>query len=320
MRRRFIISAALTVLLLALAPSASAADRALVVGNDPENCPEATFTSIQASVTAADPGSTIRVCPGTYREMVTVSKNGLRIIGKDGPDEVIVEGKPDDPHSAQHAGFFLHDVSGVLIQGFTVQGFHESDILLERANGNVIRNNRTTKSAHDGIQLNSSSDNLIENNVSFDNDATLPARAFTDACGVLLRLGSSNNTIRRNELFGNAFGIFIGGGSNSNLVSNNDSHDNRRFGIRNLGNAGTLIRGNEVEHNRVSTLGPGRGISVEASNNVTVIGNQASDNTLDLFWDGAGSNRFKDNECDTSQPPGLCDSDTASFQNESRSP
>ena len=259
-------------------------------------------------MTAADPGSTIRVCPGTYREMVTVAKNGLRIIGMDGPEDVVVEGMPDDPHQAQEAGFLVHNVSGVLIEGFTVRGFHEADILLVGANGNAIRNNRTTKSAHDGIQLNSSSNNLIENNVSFDNDAPLPARAFTDACGVLLRLGSSNNTIRSNQLFGNAFGILIAGGSNSNVVSRNDSHDNRRYGILNRGNAGTLIRGNQVEHNVVSSLGPGRGISVEGSTNVTVLNNQASDNTPDLFWDGSGSNSFKNNECDTSQPPGLCES------------
>jgi len=307
MRRSFIVSAALTVLLMVLAPSAIAANRVLVVGNAPGDCPEATFTSIQAAVTAADPGSTIRVCPGTYREMVTVAKNDLKIVGMDEPNDVIVEGRPNDPNPAQKAGFLVQNVSGVLIQGFTVQGFHEADILLVGANGNVIRNNRTTKSAHDGIQLNGSSDNLIEDNVSFNNDAPLPARAFTDACGVLLQVGSSNNTIRRNELFGNAFGIFIAGGSNGNVVSGNDSHDNRRFGIRNRGSAGTLIRGNEVEHNIVSSLGPGRGISVEVSTNVTVMNNEASDNTPDLFWDASGSNSFKNNECDTSQPPGLCE-------------
>ena len=83
------------------------------------------------------------------------------------------------------------------------------------------------------------------------------------------------------------FGIFIAGGSNRNVVSGNDSQDNRRYGIINRRSAGTLLRGNEVEHNVVSSLGPGRGISVEASTNVTVVNNQASDNTPDLFWDGS---------------------------------
>jgi parallel beta-helix repeat protein len=81
----------------------------------------------------------------------------------------------------------------------------------------------------------------------------------------------------------------IAGGSNGNVVSGNDSHDNRRYGILNRGSAGALIRGNEVEQNVVSSLGPGRGISVEASTNVTVMNNQISDNTPDLFWDGSGS-------------------------------
>ena len=195
-----------------------------------------------------------------------------------------------------------------MIQGFTVRGFHESNILLEGAKGNVIRDNRTTASAHDGIQLNQLSDNLVEDNVSFDNEAGLPARAFTDACGVLIRVGSANNVVRHNEVFGNAFGILVAGASNNNLISHNDSHDNRRYGILTRGTDGTLINRNEVEHNRVSSLGPGRGISVETSSDVKVIGNEAFENVVDLFWDGTGRNdQFRHNECDTSQPPGLCE-------------
>jgi len=46
MRRSFVVAAALTVLLMALAPSASAGDPALIVGNNSEDCPDATFTTI----------------------------------------------------------------------------------------------------------------------------------------------------------------------------------------------------------------------------------------------------------------------------------
>ncbi len=38
------------------------------------------FTSIQAAVTAAPPGSTVRVCPGTYAEQVVVTK-ALNLVG-----------------------------------------------------------------------------------------------------------------------------------------------------------------------------------------------------------------------------------------------
>lgn len=295
---------------VAVGASEDDTDQALLVSNNPKVCPDAQFTTIQSAVAAAAPGSKILVCPGTYREMVTVAtsaKNGLRIVAAGGADRVIIEGEPDNPHSGPEAGFLLNNVSGVLIEGFMVRGFHEADIVLRGADGNTIRKNRTTKSAHDGIQLNNSSGNVIEHNVSFDNDAPLPARAFTDACGILLRMGSSNNVIRHNELFGNAFGILIV--SDGNTVSENYSHDNRRYGIRNLNNSGTLIHDNRVEGNHVSDLGPGRGIAVEGSSGVTVSDNEAFDNTPDLFWDGLGSNTFEDNQCDTSQPPGLCEHD-----------
>src|SRR5262249_62312440 len=104
-----------------------------------------------------------------------------------------------------------------------------------------------------------------------------------------------------------ASGYLTRGRTTAKLPTETAPHKTRRFGIRNRGSAGTLIRGNEVEHNIVSSLGPGRGISVEVSTNVTVMNNEASDNTPDLFWDASGSNSFKNNECDTSQPPGLCE-------------
>jgi hypothetical protein len=44
----------------------------LIVDDDHADCPNAQFTSIQAAVDAALPGSTIKVCRGTYLEQVTI--------------------------------------------------------------------------------------------------------------------------------------------------------------------------------------------------------------------------------------------------------
>jgi len=55
----------------------------LLVDDDKVQCPAATFTSIQAAVNAANPGSLIRVCPGTYREQVFINKS-LSIEGDNG--------------------------------------------------------------------------------------------------------------------------------------------------------------------------------------------------------------------------------------------
>lgn len=47
-------------------------DHMLIVDDDHLDCPNAQFTSIQAAVTAAPPGSMIKVCAGTYMEQVTI--------------------------------------------------------------------------------------------------------------------------------------------------------------------------------------------------------------------------------------------------------
>ena len=39
------------------------------------------FRTIQSAVDAADPGDTIKVCPGTYNEVVTVREPDLTILG-----------------------------------------------------------------------------------------------------------------------------------------------------------------------------------------------------------------------------------------------
>jgi hypothetical protein len=55
----------------------------LLVDNDKVQCPNAQYTSIQAAVTAAPPGATINVCPGTYPETVRIAKpltvRGIRV-------------------------------------------------------------------------------------------------------------------------------------------------------------------------------------------------------------------------------------------------
>ncbi|NDQ56792.1 MAG: hypothetical protein GZ088_06925 [Acidipila sp.] len=55
----------------------------LVVDDDKVQCPAATFTSIQAAINAASPGDLIRVCPGTYREQLSINKS-LSIEGDNG--------------------------------------------------------------------------------------------------------------------------------------------------------------------------------------------------------------------------------------------
>ncbi len=60
--------------------TAGAQAATLLVDNDLAQCPGAQYTSIQAAVNAANQNDTIRVCPGTYPEQVTINKN-LKVEG-----------------------------------------------------------------------------------------------------------------------------------------------------------------------------------------------------------------------------------------------
>lgn len=294
------VTLALAVGLMPLTEPLLANGRTLVVDNDLADCPEADFTSIQAAVTAAEPGSQILVCAGTYHESVTISKNDLRLLAKGEPGDVVV----DADHA--FAGFHLLDASGVLIQGFTVQDAHEADIVGTNADGNRIRKNVLTASGHDGIQLRSgSSDNLVEHNVSINNPSAI-------ACGIQVSgTGSTRNVVRHNVVINNAFGVQIAAGATDNVVFHNVAVNNRRVGVRNISASGTLIENNRV----FDTVGVGAapdegwGVAVVGTSlGVTVVRNHAFGNTVDIFTTAPPpANTFENNHCNTSVPPGLCE-------------
>jgi parallel beta-helix repeat protein len=277
----------------------------LVVDDDGAECPRANFTSIQAAVTEAEPGSTILVCAGVYEEQVLIDKNDLRLLAKGKPGTVVLDGL--DLHTML-AGFLLDNAHGNLIQGFLVRRYHEAGIWLRTGSSqNTIRKNLTTESSfHDGIQLLNSPGNVVEHNTSFANFAP-PPPAVQNACGInLTGAGSLGNIVRHNETFENDFGIQVAAAAN-NVVRNNHSHDNRRVGIRNIAASdGTLIENNRVFDN--GGVGQFGGILLSGSTGVTVARNKAFNNVpFDLVWDEVGDNEFENNHCGTSAPPDLCE-------------
>jgi parallel beta-helix repeat protein len=70
-----------------------AAAATLEVDNDKAQCKKAPFTSIQAAVTAASPGDSIKVCPGTYTEQVKVTKDRLKLFSRN-PREATIKAPP----------------------------------------------------------------------------------------------------------------------------------------------------------------------------------------------------------------------------------
>jgi parallel beta-helix repeat protein len=280
-----------------------------IVDDDAADCANADFTTIQAAVNAADPGSTILVCAGTYREQVTITKNELRLRARGERGDVVLDGLG---LSVRFAGFLLDNAHRNLIEGFLLRNYHEASIWLRPgSSGNTIRRNVTTAADHDGIQVLNADDNLIEHNVAMDNLAP-------NACGINVTAGSERNVVRRNRLVNNEWGIQVVGTATAttrdNVIFDNTSLGNRGNGIRNLGGtSGTVIERNHAVRNGFTpgtlTGTTAAGIRIASGTGIVVRGNQAFHNSLvDLLRDATATATLEDNRCGTSSPDGLCES------------
>jgi parallel beta-helix repeat protein len=264
--------------------SAQAGGKAtLVVDDDRADCPRADFNRIQAAVLAAQPGDKILVCRGEYAENVVVEKADLRIEAQGAPGDVVLQGP-----AAQSYGFWLLNTTGVLVQGFTVQGYADANIIIDGGSGNTLRKNVSTAGVVDGIEVKNSRANVIEHNVSF-------ANAAPNADGIFVwrdlqsgRVdGASDNIIRHNETFSNGqHGINLFQTGANNVLFGNRSHHNRVRGIH----IGQQSNENAIDNNQVfangstvpapNPLGIGIGILVINSTGMTITNNQSHDNGL----------------------------------------
>jgi nitrous oxidase accessory protein NosD len=153
--------------------------------------------------------------------------------------------------------------------------------------------------------------------------------------GVFVR-DSTGVTVEENRATGNCIGVLAlntGSGAGNYRIRDNQVTANNR-GCRaaegpptsGLGIVLAGTRDVRVEDNRVlrhqatgpSPLGSGgiAVISTKSMGGADPVNNSVSDNTArdnhpsDILYDGSGSgNRFKDNNCQSSQPPGLCHND-----------
>src|ERR1700674_180549 len=123
----------------------------LVREDEKIQCPAATFTSIQDAINAADPGSLIRVCPGTYREQLSINKS-LSIEGDNGaivqPGSMVANttGSSGTPIAA---AILVKDAANVEIEGLIVDATNNGitgcspdliGILYQNSSGNIEHN------------------------------------------------------------------------------------------------------------------------------------------------------------------------------------
>lgn len=205
-----------TALLIACGVSGVATAATLCVN------PGGTFgckSTIGAAVAAASAGDTIEVAPGTYKEMVTITKS-LSLIAKTSIQPVInATGLPngiyiDGMKTAPSAG-----VANVLISGFSIRNADFEGILIANASDVTIANNHV-----------SDNDRSLDIATPVCNNIPKFETNENDDCGEGVHLmAADHSSIIHNEVDHNSGGILISdetGASRDNLIDSNFVHDN----------------------------------------------------------------------------------------------
>ncbi len=306
MKRRLIVSVCAAAAVAISALPGHAAQTTLVVDDDGVQCPDADFTSIQAAVNAASAGSTIKVCPGTYNEIVTANTANLRLVGPRTPSACTQPTTPDPNTDAiiqadNDAGGVVNLLeNGIRFMRFTVQN--------NTLGAGIVTG--ATFSGHRVLQ------NVVQNNVQgvyFNSNGTT-ASSVDQNCirqnnqpgaaggnGIYSDLGLSNANIRQNTFYQNESsgivltGLAPGAVSNVNIVANTSQEDGSLLAVFN--SSGTEVRSNTVRNNAGSAIFVGNdntGLEI-LSNNIS--GSARGVRTSTAFGGGPNTNlRISSNE------------------------
>lgn len=213
----------LTGTIVAVAPrTASAAGTTIIVGAKSASC-NAQYATIQAGVDAATPGGTVRVCPGTYPEQVTIAKP-LTLRGE---NAVVIE-----PSSV------TANATG------TASGQAIAAIVLVQNTTDVGIDNVAVDGANNGIG--GCSPDLV--GILYQN----ASGEVNHAAVRNVKLSASLNGCQS----GDAILVQSGGGEMSVVnVTNSSIHDYQKNGIT-ANESGTQV---EIDHNVVTGIGPTTG-------------------------------------------------------------
>jgi Periplasmic copper-binding protein (NosD) len=219
----------------------------ILVDDNKVQCPTAQFTSIQAAVTAANPGDFIRVCAGNYPEQVVINKS-LRIEADNGvvvmPGNVVANSGGSSTSEPIAAIFLVQNANDVKIKGFIVDG---------SANGIA------------------------------DCSPRLIGILYQDASGTVAH--NAVRHIKLSPAFpgcqsGNAIEVESTGSSEANVTINDNSVDNYQKNGITANEPGTQV---VISNNAVTGIGPTtgaaqNGIQIGFGAHGSVVGNSVADN------------------------------------------
>ncbi len=234
--------------------------------------------SIQAAVAQAQPGDTIQIWPGTYKETVFIDKDNIAIVGviRD-TDWPTMDGEKKLNDAILYSG------NGVRIENMKIINYKGNGIMGQAGNNFVIRHNQILDTGVYGIFPELGKNGLIEYNV---------VRGIEDAA---IYVGMSDNIhVAHNEVYASVAGIEIENSRHA-VVENNMVYDNAG-GILTFITPGlpikttfdVIIRNNFIVGNNhknfgapgsiVSGVPSGSGIIIMAADDVQVENNIIRDN------------------------------------------
>ncbi|MEZ5568576.1 MAG: parallel beta-helix domain-containing protein [Halioglobus sp.] len=244
----------------------------VVVVNDGE--------SIQEAVKNAEPGTTIRVMPGTYHETVYIDKDGIRLIGViDKGRRATLDGKGKLNDAILYSG------NNIVVENFKITAYKGNGIMSQAGNNWEIRNNLIVDTGVYGIFPQLGQNGVVEHNV---------VSGIEDAA---IYVGMSDNVhVAYNDVFDSVAGIEIENSRHA-IVEANRVYNNTG-GILAFVTPGlpikttfdVIIRNNFVLSNNhpnfgapgsiVSGIPAGTGILVMAADDVVIEGNIIRDNKV----------------------------------------
>ncbi|MFF2195763.1 hypothetical protein [Streptomyces sp. NPDC058157] len=255
------------------APSYAASTLVVSATGPTAHCPNATYTTIGAAVTAAAAGDTVHVCPGTYNELVEVNKANLTLEGETTlPADCDRFAAPDpavdsviEATSPTGEGIVNLREDGIRLQGFTVQNNQGS------AFGGYGVNTVVT---HSGYLV---TGNVIQGNPAgmYYNSSGATQSEVTRNC---VRLNNTGFTVQ--PAAGN--GIYSDQGLDNALIDNNAFFQNRNGAIT-LDKFQNTVRvdvNHNVSHQDAALL------NVFRSDSSVVADNQAVGNTSAAIFVG----------------------------------
>jgi parallel beta-helix repeat protein len=236
--------------------------------------------SILQAVKNAEPGTTIRVMPGTYHETVYVDKDGIRIIG------VIEAGRrPVLDGQKKLNDAILYSGNNFVVENMEIRNYKGNGVMGQAGNNFEIRNNVVIDTGVYGIFPQLGQNGVVEHNV---------VAGIADAA---IYVGMSDNIhVAYNDVFDSVAGIEIENSRHA-IVEHNYVHDNAGGllafvtpGLPIKTTQDVIFRHNFVVDNNHKNFGApgstvagipsGTGILVMAADDVVIEGNVISNNKV----------------------------------------